>query len=185
MRRSRWPLAIVAGLLVIGLGAAFSLKSGRVENVLVPPAAESRPTGTPWSLSATERAFYDSVAPPMRGAAAESERLAQLGESHSRNVLELQTRSNRLTSDLAAIDAVLKVTPVPDRFADAAGLYRQAATALTATMSEARKAFEAFDFAALARAVEGFRAGAGFMREAVSSLDAAAGRATPVPDATR
>jgi hypothetical protein len=179
----RFALVVLAGVALAGFGAAFSLGSDRVQDALVPPADVALPTGAAPSLTGEGSRLYETISRPMRVAAAESTLLAELGEARSRNVIEIRTRTERLSDALAEIDRALETEPIPEVYQPVVSEYREAAAAVRATIADAGQAFASFDFPALREAVAGFRKGADALVSTTRELDAVAGIATPPAEA--
>jgi hypothetical protein len=175
----RLALVVLAGVALAGFGAAFSLSSDRVQEALVPPADVALPTGAAPSSTGVDARLYETISRPMRVAAAESTMLAELGEARSRNVIEIRTRTGRLSDALAEIDRALEAEPIPEVYQPVVSKYREAAAAIRATIADAGQAFASFDFPALREAVAGFRKGADALVATSRDLDAVAGIATP------
>lgn len=147
---------------------------------IVPPAAETIPEPTAIILTAQEREFYDYVSPRLRAIAAESFVLAELGQQRSRNLIELQVRSDRVSATSAEIDTFVTNVTVPARFAQAMAEYDAGVTAIRTGMDEAKAAFFSFNWDALGPALDQFTLGSMRVDASVRSMDAAAGMATPV-----
>lgn len=176
-RRGRTSL--LAGVAAIGLALLIFGRTDLFQRVSAPPASGGTPEPAVVRLTEDERRFYAFVDPRLRSIAAESDVLAELGNSKSRNILAIQTRATRVDELAKEIDEFIVSLPAPARFADGMGVYRQGVTTLHGAMTDAKVAFLRFDWTALKTAVDRFSLGAATMHRATAGLELAAGFATP------
>lgn len=180
---SRSCLGLIIGAVVLlGLaGVTLLLVTQSAPPPVTPAAATSPP-----SLSGEERAFYATVSPELRAAAAEARHLTTQGEERNRNLFAIRAGQGRLRDHLAALDTSFAAT-VPERFAPVVALYQPAVTEIRASMSQAESAFLRFDWDAVGVATEVMASGTAQLEAALARLDGAAGatpvaaRATPAP----
>ncbi|HET8524159.1 MAG TPA: hypothetical protein VFL82_13070 [Thermomicrobiales bacterium] len=173
-------LVIVALLIVLGL-----LNTGTLQNRLVAPAkitARSSPAG---GLTGQERAYYQYVQPRLMTVDAESRKLADLGRQKSRNLLEIETRGNRVTKAAGEIDTYVTDHGVPPKFARSYESYQQGVENVRAAMKTARAALFSFNFDQVPAAVAQFDAGTLALDQALLQLQRESGLPTyPVSTST-
>jgi hypothetical protein len=103
-----------------------------------------------------------------------------LGQARSRNLIELQVRSDRVAEISSEIASYVTNVPVPPRFAAAMAEYDHGVLALRTGMDDARTAFFSFDWEALGPALDLFTVGADRVEQADRMFDVAAGISPPV-----
>jgi hypothetical protein len=171
---SRSRIGLIIGVVVLlGLAGATILLSTQSAPPVVPAAVASPP-----SLTGEERAFYESVSPELRAAAAEARQLTTKGEQRDRNLFAIRAGQGRLRDHLAVLDQSFAAT-VPERFAPVVAMYKLAVVDIRASMSQAEAAFLRFDWDAVGAATELMANGTAQLEAAVAQFDGAAG-ATPV-----
>jgi hypothetical protein len=175
--------AITMTLVALGIFIAFDDITGRI----VEPAPTKSTSVAQRMLSADEQAFYSFVSPRLATISAESDRLVQLAEGRSRNLLELQTRGGRIDEGARAIDGYVSDHGVPPRFDEAFTQYRRGIGAIRYGIGEARSGFLNFDWDRVAGAVDEFSEGAADLSHAFETLQAAGGSSplnTSTPEPT-
>jgi hypothetical protein len=126
-------------------------------------------------LTAEETAFYEYVAPRLRELVAQSQELAALGRSKSRNLIELQRRGGRVDDLSRQIDDFVSAAGVPARFVSAKEDYATGIVAVRRAKEESRSAFVTFDWERVARAIEVMETGADKLVSAMQELERVAG----------
>lgn len=179
MGRSR-KIVVPAVLVTAALFAAL-LTFGRseFEEIVAKPAPAGTPVNGNQALSDSEQAFYDEVVPRMLKVSAEAQVLDKLGQEKSRNVLELQTRGNRVDSEAAAIDAYIAKNSVPQRFQPAMITFEQGVNELKSAMSNSKKGMVTFNWDLVAQQISVFDQGAAKVKTATDQIQALASIATP------
>jgi hypothetical protein len=175
---------IVALLLIGGMTVAAAFRSGEIGERLIEPAAGPAAATPGIALDAHERAFYEYVAPRLSRLSAEATTLADLAASKSRNLLEIQTRGDRVNQASAEIDAYARQHGVPDRFQAGFDRYQRGAESVRAGMNQARSAFVSLDFDRIPQAVERFNVGVADLDDALLAMEAEAAQPTALPAAT-
>lgn len=170
----RW-VGSAAVVTFVALTAGIIVAREDIADRFVDDAEPKPSTSPPPGLSADEQAFYAFVAPRLARISAESEELVDLAEERSRNLLELQTRGERIDEGAQEIDDYVSAHGVPDRFAAAHHQYRQGIAGIRAGMEEARTGFLRFDWDRVAAAVDRFTEGADDLAAALEALHRAAG----------
>lgn len=176
-------LFLIALLIVVGGAAAFAARDRIVEIAVAPaPVGASLPTAV--ALTAEDDAFYRFVGTRLRALTAESSKLVALGESRSRNVVELQARANRIDDISAQIDGYLEATPIPSRFGGVVASYRSGIAAMRSGIAATKSAFLRFDWDGVAAGLKTFETGVAQVASAFGLLQRAAGVApgTPSPE---
>lgn len=180
-RRPAHAILLMLILVITAGGAAFVARDRIVEVAVAPaPAGTALPTAV--SLTTGENAFYRYLGTRLRVLTAEARKLAVLGESRSRNVVELQTRASRIDDISGQIDRYLDATPVPARFVTAVSLYQTGIGVMRTGISETRAAFVRFDWNAVNSGLATFESGVDQVDLAFTTLQEAAGvgaQATP------
>lgn len=171
--------SLLAGVAAVGLALLIFGKTDLFQRVSAPPASGGTPEPAVVRLTEDERRFYAFVDPRLRSIAAESDALAELGHTRSRNILAIQTRATRVDELAKEIDDFTVSLPAPARFADGMGVYHRGVATLHGAMADAKAAFLRFDWTALKTAVDQFSLGAATMHRATAGLELAAGFATP------
>jgi hypothetical protein len=155
-------------IIVVAIGVLSAPES--VENRVVPPATVASAVGN-GQLSPNERAYLDGLQPYLDVLVGEGRALEQLGQSRSRNIVELTVRMDRYRGAANDIDRYIQDHPAPTRLADFVGqLQQQIADSLQA-IDASVDAIRHFDWEALGGTVDAFSA-------AVDSIAALAG--TPI-----
>lgn len=176
-RRGR--ISLLAVVAAVGLALLILTRTDLFQRVSAPPASGGTPEPAVVRLTDDERRFFAFVDPRLRSIAAESDALAELGNTRSRNILAIQTRATRVDELAKEIDDFTASLPAPARFADGMGAYRQGVATMHGAMTDAKAAFLRFDWTALKTAVDQFSLGAATMHRATAGLEGAAGLASP------
>jgi hypothetical protein len=164
-------------LIVIGL-----VNTDRVQNRLVAPAKITASSSPAAGLTAQERTYYEYMQPRLVTVDAESRKLADLGRHKSRNLLEIETRGNRVTKAAGEIDTYVGDHGVPLKFARSYESYQEGIENVRAAMKTARAALFSFKFDQVPAAVAQFDAGTLALDHALLQLQQESG--IPVPTAT-
>jgi len=162
----------LALICLAGIGAGTWFLTG--DRLPGQPIDLGSPPPAAIELTVEERAFYDSVVMRLRAVTAESEALVALGQARSRNILELQRRSDRVEQITTQIDEFIAASGIPDRFTEAVAHYVAGIKAVRAAESATRTGFLSFGWDAIDRAVEGMASGAMNLRTAQELLERAA-----------
>jgi hypothetical protein len=165
-------IAIVVVVAVIAAGATVWAIGGDWRGDPLDPGT---PLPASTQLSASDRTFYDALAPKFRSIATESQELSKLGKEKSRNLIELERRSNRVDSIAAEVNAYLATHPTPAIFAKPVQRYRAGVAAVQQGISQSRAAFTTFNWSEVAKAVEIGARGADNLSIAVQEFEIAAG----------
>src|SRR5262245_19768751 len=168
-------------LLVASIGLLLTFGRSWVENRVAEPAKIASPPASMAELSPDEQAFYDAVVPRMLVVSAEAAVLAELGKAHSRNLLEIQTRGNRVTENSAQIEAYATEHGVPPRFAGAYGQFLRGVNSLQRAMNDSRQGMLSLDWDKVAAAISVFEAGAADVASATQQMQQSATSGTPEP----
>jgi hypothetical protein len=177
-RRGFRPLLIPILLFLLLAGVLVTSRAD-IERRVAPPADTGASVPAAVTLTPEEQAFYDYVGPRLSHLAAEADALAGLGQERSRNLIELQVRSDRVSRISDEIASYVTNVPIPARFAGAMAEYDSGVAALRTGMEDARTAFFGFDWEALGAALDRFTVGADRIARADRMLDAAVGIALP------
>lgn len=180
-RPPRSSVAVLLVLLTVGSGvfAAYAVRE-RIEEMVAAPAENEVRPATPIAMSPEERAFYEHVGPRLQAMVAESSVLVALGRERSRNLVELQVRSDRVTPLASEIDEYIVNNPSPRRLQEAVSIYHAAVVELRAGIGTAQSGFFTFDWDAVAVGLEMFERGATRLNAASSMLrDAVTSSGTP------
>ena len=130
---------------------------GAVENRIAPPATVASDIDS-GRLSADERAYVDGLRPYLDVLVGEGRALEHLGQSRSRNIVELSVRMDRYRSAAKDIDRYIQGRPAPTQLAGFVGqLQQQIADSLQA-IDASVDAIRHFDWEALGRTVDDFSA---------------------------
>lgn len=170
-RRRVITFGILIGLAVIGVGSWWVLR----DELPGSPVDPGTPIPASTALTADERAFYDYVGPRLRALTAESEVLVSLGQSRSRNIVELRRRGDRVNEIAGQIDHYIESSGMPDRFASAMSLYNTGIEAVRRAEAATRSALLSFDWDTIARAVEVMDLGTRELEQARTTLEHVAG----------
>jgi hypothetical protein len=151
---------VAAVLFIVGAGLYFA-SAGRneLEEIAVPPAQSGTPMPTAAAVSSDERAFYEYVGARLRAMSAESQELIKLGNERSRNVVELQVRSNRVIGLADQIDEYIESRTPPARFVPAVAQYEAGVQLIRSGIADAKSAVLRFDWDAVATALDVFENG--------------------------
>ncbi|MGH2533922.1 MAG: hypothetical protein ACRDJW_16665 [Thermomicrobiales bacterium] len=167
-------MIVVVVAVLITVGGAI-LARGEIADRVVRPAPVESTVEVGSSMTQVEHAFYDFVGPRLARMAAEGNELVRLAEGRSRNLIELQTRGERITDAGQEIDEYIAQFGVPIRFAKAMETYRAATETIREGIGEARSGFLSFDWDRVAVAVDHFRVGAEGLAHSLGALQVAAG----------
>jgi hypothetical protein len=170
------PAVLVAATLI---AAMLTVGRSEFEEIVANPAPAGTPATGSETLSKREQAFYDEVVPRMLKVTAEAQVLDKLGQEKSRNVLELQTRGNRIDSETAAINAFIAQNSVPQRFQPAMATFEQGVSDLNSAMSNSKKGMVAFNWDLVAQQIAVFDQGAAKVKAATDQIQKVAATATP------
>jgi hypothetical protein len=167
-------------LLVVVVGAAMAtFGRSRIEEIVAKPAPAGTPAIAISSMTSEEQAFYDFVVPRMLSVSAEAQVLAKLGQEKSRNVLELQTRGNRMDDYTKQINNYVGMHPVPARFKPSMTLFYQGVGELKSAMTNSKKGMVTFDWNLVAQQVDVFDQGAAKVKTATDQIQRSATAASP------
>jgi hypothetical protein len=167
----------------IGLAIAYSGRE-RIEERLVPLAPAGTPVPAVAAVTDEEEAFYKFVGARLRAITAESTVLAQLGEERSRNVVELQVRSDRVLELCDQIDDYLAANPVPTRFETAVATYRSGSVTLRTGIDDAKSSILRFDWDGVAAALDRFEEGTNQLQTSYELMRDSVSGGTPTAAAT-
>jgi hypothetical protein len=158
--RRRAPGIIAVLLLIVGVGLLIGY-AGRdtIEEIVVSAAERGTPMAAPVAASPAERSFYSYVGARLRALNAESAELARLGDERSRNLMELQVRSDRVIELADQIDAYIAATGVPPRFSLAVEKYQSGILDVRTGIDDAKSAVLRLDWDAVAVALDLFENG--------------------------
>jgi hypothetical protein len=148
-RRRVGAIFAVLALMVIALVIVY-LSRGDLEALIVAPAPAATPLSPSARVSAEELEFYEYVGPRFEELIAESNVLVAMGEQHSRDLVQLRVRSDRVTKLADEIDAYLAVHLAPERLQPAVDRYLQAVPMIRQGMSDAKAGVLRFNWDAVA-----------------------------------
>jgi hypothetical protein len=177
--RKRKSLALAAVFFLVAVAGLGIFTRNRIENIVAKPAPAGTPVSPLIELTAEEATFYDYVAPRMLKFSAEAEVLAQLGESKSRNIVELQTRGNRIDEYAGQISSYIASHPVPSRFAVPTREFFLGVDELQSAMENSKRGMITFDWNLVAAQIKVFEHGSAMVRNATNHIQIDAGSATP------
>lgn len=124
-------------------------------NALVPPAGtDTLLAGSPDDSAA--QAYYAELAPYLGVVIGEGERLAELGQSRSRDILELSVRMDRFREASSALLAFLDGQPPPAALQSLVADLRSQLWAADVAIEASISAIRGFNWDALGGAVEDF-----------------------------
>ena len=130
--------------------------SQRLKDAIAPPATVS--IATPESRTAEEQRYLDAILPLAERLIGEGRSLAELGESRSRNILELRARSERFRDAAEQVIRIESAIGVPVRMRPfSVSLNEGIASALIA-IDEAEDAVLRFDWERVQAEVSTFAA---------------------------
>jgi hypothetical protein len=181
-RSSRQTITIAALVFVAALIMVLTIGRDRIEELLAKPAPVSTPAEPEADLSGEEQAFYDAVVPRMLVVDAEAQVLAEMGREHSRNLLELQTRGDRVKTNAAQIDSYVTKHGVPPRFQQPFEQFFHGVTLLEQAMNESREGMLTFNWDEVADAIGIFEEGAETVALATDQIQQLTISATETPD---
>jgi hypothetical protein len=150
-----------------------------VEDLLAEPAPTSPPVTLDVDLSADEQSFYNAVVPRMLVIAAEANSLAEMGRAHSRNIIELQTRGDRVNENASQIEAYATENGVPPKFLPSYEQFSEGVRLLQRAMNDSRQGMLTFDWDKVAASIGVFEAGAEAVSSATAHVQQLAAKATP------
>src|SRR5262245_42655377 len=156
MRRSKKivvPMVLVAAAFIAAL---LTFGRSEFEEIVAKPAPAGTPVDVSLALTHGEQAFYHAIVPRMLKVSAEAQVLNKMGQEKSRNVLELQTRGNRIDAETAAINAYIAKNSVPPRFQNAMSTFEQGVSDLKSAMSNSKKGMVTFNWNLVAQQVAVF-----------------------------
>jgi hypothetical protein len=151
---------VTALVFVAALILAATVGRNRIKELLAEPAPVSTPAEPQTYLSDEEQAFYDAVVPRMLVIDAEAQVLAEMGREHSRNLIELETRRDRVMSNAAQIDTYVTKHGVPARFQSSFDEFFRGVTLLEQAMNESREGMLTLNWDEVEDAISVFEAGA-------------------------
>ena len=149
--------------LLAAATAIFTVLSS--STVVIWPAADA-----PGAFSVDEATYYEYVAPRLDRLVREIDRATALVEERSRNIVALSTHGARIEELARQIEAYGRTHPVPPRFATVHEHILEGTGIATATIAEARNAFQRLDFSAIPALIPRFRHGANLLHEAADTL---------------
>jgi hypothetical protein len=153
-----------------------------IEDLLVEPARSSQPAEVGADLTTEEQAFYDAVVPKMQVVGAEASVLVEMGRAHSRNILELQARGNRVNENAAKVSSYANQHGVPARFMPAYAQFAEGIQLLKTAMDNSRQGMLTFDWDKVAASISVFEAGEKAVNLATIQIQQAATEGTPTVD---
>jgi hypothetical protein len=176
-------MTLVAALVFIaGLVLVVTVGRSRIEELLAEPAPVSTPAEPQAELSIEEQAFYDVVVPRMLVIDAEAQVLAEMGREHSRNLLELQTRGDRVKANAAQIDLYVTKHGVPARFQEPFDDFFQGVTLLEQAMNESREGMLSLNWDEVADSISVFEEGAKKVALATDRIQQSISTRTATPE---
>jgi hypothetical protein len=177
--RNRRSLALAAVLFLIAVAGLGIFSRNRIEDIVAKPAPAGTPASPQVELTAEESNFYNYVAPRMLKLSAEAEVLAQLGQSKSRNIVELQTRGNRIDEYAGQISIFIATHPVPIRFAGPMREFFEGVQELQSAMANSKRGMVTFNWDLVAEQIKIFEHGSALVRDATRQIQSEAGPSTP------
>ena len=171
---------LIACVCLVSFALLGTVGRSWIEDLLAEPAPTSPPVTIDVELSADEQSFYDAVVPRMIVVAAEANILAEMGRAHSRNILELQTRGDRVNENASRIDAYTTENGVPPRFTASFEQFSEGVRLLQQAMNDSRQGMLTFDWDKVANSIGVFEAGAEAVSSATEQIQQSAAAATPV-----
>jgi hypothetical protein len=177
--RIRRLAIMISCFCVITLALVATVGRSWIEDLLAEPAPTSPPVTLGVELSAEEQSFYTAVVPRMLVVAAEANILAEMGRAHSRNILEIQTRGDRVNENASRIDAYSTAHGVPPRFLPSYEQFSEGVRLLQQAMNDSRQGMLTFDWDKVAASIGVFEAGAEAVSTATDHIQQSAAMATP------
>lgn len=179
--RSPKSIGLAIALFLIAAGVFAFVERSRVEEIVARPAPAGTPIKSADQLSPDEQAFYDFVVPRMLSTSAEADVLAKLGREKSRNILQLQTRGNRIDRYRAEITDYISLHPVPSLFAPNMDTFFRGVNDLQSAMANSKRAMVTFDWDLVAKQISIFEHGAMTVELATKAIQHAVSSASPAP----
>jgi len=177
--RSKSFVALLTAFLLIAVVVLGLSERARIEEIVAKPAPVGTPVPLPAGMSAEELSFYDFVVPRMLKVSAEAQILAELGREKSRNIVELQTRGDRVDSYESEITSYTSSHKVPNRFSAPMRGFLQGVTDLQHAMADSKRGMMTFDWDLVAAQIAVFERGADAVKAATNEIQEEAGQATP------
>ena len=118
--------------------------SQRLKDVIAPPATVS--IATPESRTAEDQSYLDAILPLAERLIGEGRSLAELGESRSRNIFELRTRTERFRDAAEEVVRVEGSIGVPVRMQPFSTALNDGVTSALIAIGEAEDAVLRFDW---------------------------------------
>lgn len=161
MRSIRLLFGLIA-MALITAGVIVWVKGGL-------PASFAQPAATGYEATATgdDAETMAAFAAHLTADAALAADLVTLGETKSRNLLEITRQQRQMGRLLDATDSFLEASPLPAEADQAVTLYRQGAAAIRTAMAEAQAGFVRFDWERVREATAELPAGEAALRQAV------------------
>jgi hypothetical protein len=178
VRSKRFIALLTAFFLVAVVGLGMSERA-RIGEIVAKPAPVGTPIPLATGMSAEELSFYDFVVARMLKVSAEAQILAELGREKSRNIVELQTRGDRVDSYESEITDYISNHGVPGRFAAPMREFLRGVTDLQRAMADSKRGMMMFDWDLVAAQIAVFERGANTVKSATDQIQARAGQATP------
>jgi hypothetical protein len=150
-------LLLIVPLLIVVVAIGVLNAPESVENRVAPPATVASAIDS-GHLSADEQAYMEGLRPYLDVLVGEGRALEQLGQSRSRNIVELTVRMDRYRGAAKDIDQYIQHHQAPTGLADFVGqLQQQIADSLQA-IDASVDAIRHFDWEALGGTVDAFSA---------------------------
>jgi hypothetical protein len=178
-RRLRRFTLYFACFCLVSLALLGTVGRSWIEELLAEPAPTPPPVSLDVELSAQEQSFYDAVVPRMHIVVAEASRLAEMGRAHSRNILELQARGDRVKENASQIESYAIEHGVPARFQSAYAQFSDGVELLKQAMNDSRQGMLTFDWEKVAASIGVFEAGAETVSAATEKIQKSTAEATP------
>lgn len=157
-QRLRRAAPLIAAL-IIGAGMLLATQWAEIGRIVVAPAPAATPVPAAPAIAPPELAFYEFVAPRLTALIAEANVLEELGRSRSRDLVELQVRSERVSRLIDEIDAYLASVAIPPSLQPAVDRYLVGVAGLSAGMRDARAAVLRFHWDGVATGLDVFAHG--------------------------
>lgn len=157
-------------LIIAVLAAGVTLRtSQRLKDAIAPPATVS--IATPEARTAEEQRFLDAILPLAERLIGEGRSLAELGESRSRNILELRTRSERFRAAAEDVVRVEGTIGVPVRMQPFSTALNEGVASALVSIEEAEDAVFRFDWDRVQVAVSTFAASIDVIASAIDNVE--------------
>ena len=166
-RRGRFA-AFVLIIAVLAAGVALG-SSQRLKDVIAPPATVS--IATPEARTAEEQRYLDAILPLAERLIGEGRSLAELGESRSRNILELRTRSERFRDAADEVVRVEETIGVPIRMQPFSTALNEGLTSAVLAIGDAEDAVLRFDWDRVQVAVTAFAVSIDVVASAIVNVE--------------